>query len=273
MAELQLADARQLSHAYILCAPVRQDAVRAARELAAAAVCSSSGRVPCGKCRACRKAFDGVHPDISYVRRLLDDKGKLKKEIVVDQIRALSADSVILPNESERKVYIIEEADLMNVQAQNAALKLLEEPPKGVIFILCVENAQLLLPTVRSRCAERMITGQQQPADSESAKLAMAYFKAVASASAEKLARFAFEAEDVDTAAAREFINCAITLDADMLCARRDSMGLTREQLVRIYALLRRCETYLKVNTGVKHIFGLLAVGSPIAGQPDRKDK
>lgn len=273
MAQLQFADAAQLSHAYILCAGAREDAVRAARELAAAAVCSSKGRVPCGNCRDCRKAFANVHPDISYVRRPVDDKGKAKKEIVVDQVRALLADSVVLPNESERKVYIIEDADLMNVQAQNAALKLLEEPPKGVIFILCAENAQLLLPTVRSRCAEMMIKGEQRRGDNESVKLAKAYFKAVASGSAEKLVRFSFEAEDADPTSARAFIDSAIALNADMLCAREDPLTLTREQLVRIYELLRRCEAYLKVNTGVKHIFGLLAVASPIAGQPDRKDK
>lgn len=270
-----LADGERLNHAYILSAPRRDEAVMAARELAAAAVCSSTGRVPCRACRDCRKALGGIHPDVTSVRRPVDDKGRAKKEITVDQVRALSADSVILPNEAARKVYIIEDADLMNPQAQNAALKLLEEPPKGVIFILCVENAQALLPTVRSRCAERIV----RPAEGgvtdggASATLAEAYLTAVASGSATKLATFCFKNEGLDNRAAVDFIDAAITLTADMLCRRRADMGLSRAALMHVCELLRRCEAYLKVNTGVKHIFGLLAVDSLLPALPDRKEK
>ena len=153
MAQLEFADASRLSHAYILSAQSREEGIRTARRLAAAAVCTASGPVPCMKCRSCRKVAEGIHPDVISVARLVDDKGRQKKEITVDQVRRMAADSYVLPNEAARKVYIIEDADMMNVQAQNAALKLLEEPPAGVMFILCAENAQLLLPTVRSRCA------------------------------------------------------------------------------------------------------------------------
>ena len=268
MAEGQLADARRLSHAYILAAPERSEAVSAARRLAAAAVCSSGGARPCGTCRDCRKVSEGIHPDVISVRRLTDDKGRAKKEITVDQVRELAADSVVLPNEAARKVYIIEDADLMNPQAQNAALKLLEEPPAGVVFILCAENAQLLLPTVRSRCAERNVgTSGVSAANGESAALALEYFKAAASASPSKLCAFCFANEGLDTRAAAEFVDSAIELAGDMLCARRDDFGLGRARLVRLYELLRRCEAYLKVNTGVKHVFGLLAVESLPCGQ------
>ena len=67
---------------------------------------------------------------------MTDDKGRPKREIMVDQVRAMAADASILPNEAERKVYVIHEAELMNESAQNAALKLLEEPPAWVVFIL-----------------------------------------------------------------------------------------------------------------------------------------
>ena len=114
MAQLQFESGERLNHAYILSAPDRAEAVAAAKKIAAAAVCSGEGKVPCGKCRSCRKAFDGIHPDVISVRRPADDKGRAKKEITVDQIRAVTADSVIMPNEAARKVYIIEDADLMN---------------------------------------------------------------------------------------------------------------------------------------------------------------
>lgn len=273
MAQLQFESGERLNHAYILSAPDRAEAVAAAKNLAAAAVCSGEGKVPCGKCRSCRKVFDGIHPDVISVRRPADDKGRAKKEITVDQIRAVTADSVIMPNEAARKVYIIEDADLMNPQAQNAALKLLEEPPAGVIFLLCAENAQLLLPTVRSRCAELIVSGAEKAADSEGMKLAKDYFAAVAAGSADKLAAFCFKNEGMDSRAAAAFIDSAITLDADMLCRRCDRKGLSDKALMHCYELLRRCEGYLKVNTGVKHIFGLLMVDSLCHAAPDRKDK
>lgn len=273
MALLQFADAGRLKQAYILSSPQRSEGVQAARRLAAAAVCTSGGAVPCMKCRGCRKALEGIHPDVIALRRPTDDKGRAKKEITVDQIRAMSADAYVLPNEAARKAYIIEDADMMNVQAQNAALKLLEEPPAGVMFILCAENAQLLLPTVRSRCVQRNVGTAAGGESGESAALAPEYFRAAASGSASRLCAFCFANEGLDVRAASDFIDSAIELAGDMLCARRDDLGLGRGQLMRLYALLRRCEAYLKVNTGVKHIFGLLAVDSLPCGSADRKDR
>lgn len=272
MARLQFADNSRLAHAYILSARSREESVSAALELAAAAVCTSSGAVPCLSCHNCRKVLGGIHPDVARITRPLDAGGKPKREITVDQVRAMAADSYILPNEAARKVYIIEDADLMNTQAQNAALKLLEEPPAGVMFILCAENAQLLLPTVRSRCVE-LQCGERAAANvsEESEKLAQGYFKAVASGSASKLCSFCFANEGLDARAAAEFIGAAIERAADMLCGRADSLGLSSAQLVRIYELLRRCERFLRVNTSVKHIFGLLAVDS--IAPAERKDK
>lgn len=271
MALLQFADAGRLKQAYILSSPQRSEGVQAARRLAAAAVCTSGGAVPCMKCRGCRKALEGIHPDVIALRRPMDDKGRAKKEITVDQIRAMSADAYVLPNEAARKAYIIEDADMMNVQAQNAALKLLEEPPAGVMFILCVENSQLLLPTIRSRCAELSVApgsaNAEDDAESESAKLARAYFKAVATGSRAKLCSFCFANDSLDLRAAADFIDAALELDADILCKRKADPGLGTQQLMHIYELLRRCEARLRVNTGVKHIFGLLAVDSLRGGQ------
>ena len=260
MAQLRFRDAQRLSHAYMISAQDREESLRAARRLAAAAVCTAPGEVPCGQCRACRKVREGIHPDVIAVRRLEDDKGRKKREIGVDQIRQMARDAVVLPNEAERKVYIIEDADRMNLPAQNAALKLLEEPPAGVIFLLCTVNAQQLLPTVRSRCAEILCNGEQAAEDEESLKLAQGYVKAVAGGSRAELYRWCAGHENLDNRAAVAFVEAAAALLADMLCARQPDLGLSRGQLLRLLSLMERCDGYLQVNVGVKHIFGLLAV-------------
>ena len=79
----------------------------------------------------------------------------------MDQIRALRADAYIRPNEGERKVYLLREADEMNPSAQNAMLKLLEEGPSYAAFLLLADNPQKLLQTVRSRC-EELSAGQER---------------------------------------------------------------------------------------------------------------
>lgn len=141
--------ANKLGHAYILEGPRGSGRHTAAFAAAAALSCENRGRapsLPCGECLVCRKVEQGVSPDVIMVRR---PEGKAT--IGVDVIRDLREDLYILPNENEKKVYIIEEADLMTVQAQNALLLSLEEPPHYVTFFLLAENATSLLETIRSR--------------------------------------------------------------------------------------------------------------------------
>ena len=115
-------------------------------------LCESGGERPCGECRHCRKVFAGIHPDVISVAPGVDDKGRKRREILVDQVRFISADAQVMPNEARVKVYVVHDADRMNAAAQNALLKLLEEPPASAAFVLCAANPALLLPTVRSRC-------------------------------------------------------------------------------------------------------------------------
>lgn len=271
MAQITFSDASRISHAYILSARSVEESCTAAKQIAAAAVCSRGHDVPCGECRACRKAAAGIHPDIMTVERLSDTGGRLKREISVDQIRAVSADAHILPNEAPRKVYIIKEAETMNVFAQNAALKLLEEPPAGAVFLLCVSNAEPLLTTVRSRCAELKLGGESESAAPETVRLAKDFLKTVATGDRAKLFAWCAANEGMEPRAAAEFIECAENAAADMLCLRADPCGLPRGELMRLHRLLRRCGDCLKVNTGVKHIFGLLAVDA-ISGGGNRRD-
>lgn len=269
MAGFNLLDTGRLSHACLISAPSTADALNAARDIAAAAVCTGNGHRPCGQCRACRKVAEGIHPDVITLRRLEDDKGRQKRDISVDQIRQLSADAYILPNEAQRKVYIIEEADAMNIPAQNAALKLLEEPPLGAVFLLCTTNANQLLPTVRSRCAVFSCTGSEVPADKELAGLTASYFKAVAAGDRAKLFNWCAANETMDGRTAAAFVDCAAAQLGDILSGRKKDLGLDCRQLLRLYELLQRCASYLRVNVGSKHIFGLLAVDS-IAGSRNR---
>ena len=263
---------KSVPHACVICAPTIELALSEAEKLAAAAVCSGVGARPCGKCSDCRKAAEHVDPDIITVSRLLDDKGRPKREIGVDQIRDVIADAQVLPNEAARKVYIIDRAETMNAAAQNAALKLLEEPPAGAVFLLCTTNAMQLLPTVRSRCAEVICQGQEQETDSELRSLAADYLKAVAEGNRAKLLRWCAANEGMDGRAAVDFIDCVRALVADMLCSRQKARGMERAELMELHELLDECAARLKVNAGVKHIFGLLAVDSIPAGRKQRKN-
>ena len=101
----------------------------------------------CGKCQSCKQALHGNQPDIVRVSH------EKPTTISVDDIRRqVNNDIVIKPYSSKYKIYIIPEADLMSVQAQNALLKTIEEPPEYAVIMLLTENAEVLLPTIRSRC-------------------------------------------------------------------------------------------------------------------------
>ena len=248
-----------IPHAWILSSASRDDALRKAHEIACAAVCLAGHDVPCGECRGCRKAASGMHPDIISVRRPTDKNGNLRRELTVEQIRGISIEAQVLPNEAERKVFIIEEAELMNLNAQNAALKLLEEPPATAIFLLCVSNPELLLETVRSRCSLLSLAGEADRPDEESEKLADGFLKAVCSGSRMTLWRWIakHELSKLDQTAA--FLDAAMLGTADMLCSRRPGGALNPEQQMRLYRLLERCSEYIKRNVNAKHIFSLLA--------------
>lgn len=117
-----------------------------ARYIAQATVCGKDN-APCGECRSCRVAESGAHPDITFIS---PEEGK--KFINVGQIRTLRAEAFVKPHMSERRVFVINTAETMNESAQNAFLKVLEEPPEGVVFILVSLSASELLETVVSRC-------------------------------------------------------------------------------------------------------------------------
>ncbi len=94
----------------------------------------------------------GGHPDLKWIERGLNDKGKLRQDITVDQIRDLNQFFALRPALSGWRVGVIDALDEMNVSGMNALLKTLEEPPKNALLILISHGRQPILPTIRSRC-------------------------------------------------------------------------------------------------------------------------
>ena len=138
-----------LSHAYIIEGPHGSGRHTIALTAVAAIACLQQGQsksVPCGECANCRKILSGQSPDVKLIA-LEDDK----VSIGIEAIRNIKEDLHVAPNDIDVKVYIINDADKLTVQAQNAFLLSLEEPPSYVLFFLICENSSLLLETVKSR--------------------------------------------------------------------------------------------------------------------------
>ena len=137
----------KVSHAYILDGEEGSGKMLLASAFAQTLQCEQGGTEPCGKCHSCIQAESRNQPDIIRVTH------EKPNTISVDDIREqVNNDVVIKPYSSKYKIYIIADADMMSVQAQNALLKTLEEPPQYAVIMLLTENAEALLPTIRSRC-------------------------------------------------------------------------------------------------------------------------
>ncbi len=159
-----------LHHAYLFGGPPGTGKARAARVLAQAANCEGGGEGasgfredPCGTCRPCRKIASDNHPDVLWLaeERVMAKAGRWEpkagrspsKDIVVDQVRDLVDHRLSMKRfEGRRRFVVIDPADAMNPQAQNALLKTLEEPPEDTTLVLVAGSPDALLPTIRSRC-------------------------------------------------------------------------------------------------------------------------
>lgn len=137
----------KVSHAYILNGERGSGKKMLADLFAMTLQCEEHTPNPCGECHSCKQAKSGNHPDIIHVTH------EKPNTISVDDIRTqVNNDIVIKPYSSPYKIYIIPEADLLSLQAQNALLKTIEEPPAYAVIFLLTENAESLLPTIMSRC-------------------------------------------------------------------------------------------------------------------------
>jgi DNA polymerase-3 subunit delta' len=144
-------------HAILLAGPEGVGKTTLALDLAAALLCTAADPTdrPCRACRACRMVEHGNHPDVHWLR----PEGPGGQVVIGGPdarfrgVRDLISELALLPVEGGARVAIIERADRMNDDAQSALLKTLEEPPSGVTIVLCANDEERLLPTVRSRCA------------------------------------------------------------------------------------------------------------------------
>lgn len=138
---------KKVSHAYIINGERSSGKEFIAKIYAQSLQCEEMEKNPCGKCRSCIQAVTDNHPDI---KRIMHEK---PNSIGVEDIRVqINQDVAIKPYVGPYKIYVINEGEKMTPQAQNALLKTLEEPPKYVVIIILTSNAQVLLPTVISRC-------------------------------------------------------------------------------------------------------------------------
>ncbi len=247
---------KRLSHAYMLVAPEGPERREEAARLASALLCSGE-KPPCGLCRDCRKNAAGVHPDQIWLRRQKDDKGNLRRELYVDQIRAMTADAAVAPNESERKVYVVEEAERMNGQAQNALLKALEDPPGHACFILCTGAADALMPTVRSRCV-RLEGRRETEGESDWTPYAREYLALAAGKKRAGLMSFCMGRAKLSRDEALGFVE-AVRRELWAEARGEGTAGLGAKEIFRLDARMDRAEAMLRRNLGTRQVFGVLA--------------
>lgn len=138
----------RLPHALLLRGVHGTGKARFAQRLAAGLLCTAPvAGGPCGRCRSCRLAAGGAHPDLSPVSPLPE-----RRSIVVEQIREVIAFSGLTRSVAPRSVVVLSPATAMTRSAANTLLKTLEEPPGASVFLLLAERGALLPATVRSRC-------------------------------------------------------------------------------------------------------------------------
>lgn len=138
----------KVSHAYIINGERSSGKEFIAKIFAAALQCENREDIePCEECHSCRQAHSGNHPDIIFISH------EKPNTISVDDIRSqINSDVAIKPYSGPKKIYIMNEGEKMTVQAQNALLKTLEEPPEYAVIIILTSNVNAFLPTIISRC-------------------------------------------------------------------------------------------------------------------------
>jgi DNA polymerase III subunit delta' len=149
----------KVSHAYIFAGPSGTGRKQMARTFAQALFCETMQDDACGACLSCRKVEHGNHPELFWIE---PDGASIK----IDQIRELQHQFAYRSAGAGTKIYVIQEADRMTVQASNSLLKFLEEPQSPAVAILITENGQALLPTIQSR-AQWVAFTPMAPSDME----------------------------------------------------------------------------------------------------------
>lgn len=144
-----------VSHAYILTGETGMGRKSLANAFSMTLLCEKGKSDPCMECHACKQVMTNNHPDLIFVTH------EKPGSIGVDDIRGQINDTIMIrPYSSYYKIYIVDEAEKMTVQAQNALLKTIEEPPSYAIIMLLTTNQEAFLPTILSRCVQLKLKPQ-----------------------------------------------------------------------------------------------------------------
>lgn len=261
------AEQGRLSHAIVLSGD--GDLLGAARFIAASHVCEEESK-PCLRCRHCRKVLEGIHPDVTVVR---DTE---HRELTVDAVRALRQDVYIRPNEAARKVYIIADSHQLNERDQNVLLKIVEEGPAYAAFVFCADTLHALLPTIRSRCVELRLEGQDAALEENEAAAELCRVLARRDPLALAAHLTGLENRRMKREQLLAMMEGAWQASADALlavCGRSGSCGegaealrsvFDRRQLQALTDLFRRYCSECQYNVGVGHVLG--ALNAELAG-------
>lgn len=246
---------RRMPHAVIISSPDQKKREELMRLLSMHAVCTFEGETPCDECSGCIKAKAGNHPDIYFA------KGKGKTDgISVDEIRNIVRDSVIIPSEAKKKVYVLLDADKrMGKEAQNAFLKTLEEPSQDTLFILTAENPKVLPVTILSRCAI-LQTDTELEAAKEDMELAKEILRGLVDLREMPLLKATFRLTSRKTALSvlplvRRILSDALSLSVgaetlfDSECALILRQKLTKQKLIKLIDITT--DAINKVNRNV----------------------
>jgi len=243
-----------LAHAYLISGEDAEQRRALAEMMARSLICTATGKArPCETCASCVKAQRGIHPDV-----LVQRPAEGKTEIPVATVREMVRDAPTLPNEAPGKVYIVEEADCLNSSAQNAFLRLLEEPPSFVTFLLLAENPLALLPTVRSRCIhlglapEEREQGLSGAPTAEVQALVERFFRARTGGALDLLS-FCVDLEKVERQTLFAFVAACHTELARALGQRRTT---DRAALIKAVDLFDSLRLDLRFHVGGGHISG-----------------
>lgn len=252
----------RLSHAVILSG--QGDLTGGARFLAAAYVCQEQDR-PCLRCRHCRKALEGIHPDVLTV------EDTERRELAVDDVRALRQEVYIRPNEAERKVFVFSDCRQLSVKDQNVLLKVLEDGPLYAAFVFCTDSPAALLETVRSRCTLLHSGGEAEASLSpRTAELCRALSRGRLLPVTEALV--SLENSKLKREELRTLLRELWRVTAEALLLRRGKTGdtlpearlladsLTDRQLMGLCEASRSYAAECDYNVGVGHVLGGLAV-------------
>ena len=155
-------ESHRVSHAYILSGEAGMGRKTLAKAFAMTLLCEKSDREPCMQCHSCKQILSGNHPDVIWVTH------EKPASIGVEDVRLQINDTILIrPYNGSYKIYMVDEAEKMTAQAQNALLKTIEEPPAYAVIILMTTNQEAFLPTIRSRCVQLVLRPLKDPVVSE----------------------------------------------------------------------------------------------------------